>query len=353
MILMGSCLFLEIPASRASQVIGGQIVNGTADGTVPAEMVVTAAGIDSNGNELGRFEVASRPDGSFSIEVPDGAARVVIATDYLGVTYSTVTELGQSVQLTIFETTRDDSMVTITSDTITVVSAGEDLMEVLQLMRIQNSADRTFIGTEEDGVLRLPTAPAAFDLSPGQGITPSRIGQIPGGFITGDPLLPGTTSTNYLYRVRVGRSGWPLQRQVFYPTDHIDVLVGPTLEIAGPGLEFEESVELGGRRYRRYRAGSLSPGAIFEASISFSGNSASGGLVAGAVAGLVILIGAALWLPRLRKRRASPPEPDRQTLIVEIATLDEEFASGTLEEQDYQAHRSELKRKLDELASKR
>ncbi|MGH2704169.1 MAG: hypothetical protein ACRDJ4_03490 [Actinomycetota bacterium] len=346
------------PPVRAAEAVSieGTIANGTQGAEVPAALTVTAVQLDSGGEETARLQ-APASNGSFRVDGFDSSrgSRYVVATDYSGVTYSQVAEGAGpvvSAALRIFETTDDDAVVSIPADTLTVVGGGEDRLEVLQLFKVRNSSDRTYVGqpsAEPRTVLRLPVPSGAFDLLPAEGITARTISSVAEGFAIADPLIPGDTSVSYLYKVRAPRGGWVLDRPVFYPTERFDLLTGPGIRVAGSGLTFEEAVGIAGRPYRRYRAGPFRAGGRVAADIN--GAEEPSRLYWWGLLGAGLLVAAGAGVATLRRRRSGPEPPrsaaaERAALIEEIAALDEAHAAGTVTGDAFEDDRARLKERL-------
>ena len=339
--------------------IRGRISNGTSGGQVPQGLEVTIVALNDAGEELGRTVTASS-NGSFSAEAP-GAERHIALTTHLGVTYSSVVEdPAQLAQLTIHETTSDDSGIEVSSDTTTLIE-GEGVIEALALMRVTNTSDRAFVGrtSEEDAptVLRYPVPQGAFGVNPGSGITKG-VRQIPQGFTSSDPILPGEVSVGYLYRVRSSRSGWTLRRAIFYPTERLTILVDDSLRMTAVGLRFTKKVQLGEgssrRTYLQYDGRGFDPGDVLEANFTFpSSQTANLPLYVGLGIGALLLAGLAVMVPlrksRVRRERTRPALSEREDLIERIAALDEAFESQSLPEEEYLKQRSQMKARLEEM----
>jgi hypothetical protein len=361
----------------------GRVVMGTAGASLPEGLRVTVLQNDDEGVPQGQPVFAPvAADGTFSLEA-DPAKSHLVGLFYGGVAYSRVVEAGRAdpVELKIYETTDDVSVVKITSDSMTVLQNTEEgqgnVLEVLQLLRYQNDSDRAFIGSESDQpapepspsgspapqqrqVLKLPVPESAYDLAPadaanGAGLATSGEGRL----VTTSAFPPGEASVAYLFKVKVPRTGWQLRREVYHPTEHADLLVGKRLVLtAAPGFEFQESKTLGGESYNRYRSGELNPGSVIEADIGFPEEGTDGvwiGFAAG-VAVLALLLGLANL--RMRRRRAAkaaakpaapaPAEspPTREALIEQVAELDERFESGAIEKAEYESQRAALLARL-------
>jgi len=375
--------------------ISGNIVNGTAGGSVPGGLTVTATEVDAGVTK----QVATKKGpvgagGAFKIDGFPGNSgdRFVVGTDYLGVTYSSEATPGSPATLKIYETTTDPTVLSIPSTTLTVIIGKQGNYNVLQLLTAHNSSDRSYIGAPNPGAtgppstLELPIPAGATAFSPVEGLT-NGLTAAPDGLVAStDPVVPGNTEVSYLYNIAVPRSGWGMSLPVVYATSNIDLLVDPALTLTGPGLTFLKPVTINKRVYRDYRGANLAPGTTVNANIA-PASSTSVTLYLGLGALLVLVVVSAVGVPRiLRRRRAggggpeaplkapdmsreapleapdmsreapleapdksreepgSPPERDQ--LIEEIAALDEAHAAGSVEEDDYAAQRAELKNRL-------
>ena len=368
----------------------GRVVMGTSGAALPDGLRVTVLRNNDQGIPEGQPSFAPvGPDGTFSFEA-DPARGHLVGLFFSNVAYSEVLEPGRTepVEIKIYETTTDASVVRVTSDSMTVLQSTAEgqgnVLEVLQLLRFRNDSDRTFIGSESDQtapepapspggppepperqVLKLPVPESAYDLAPadaanGAGLATSGEGRL----VTTSALAPGETSVAYLFKVKVPRTGWQLRRETYFPTDHADLLVGKRLNLtAAPGFEFQESKTLGGESYNRYRSGELNPGSVIEADIGFPEEGVDGvwiGFGAGVAVLAALLVAATLRMRRRRaakeqaKSAASPPapepatagEPTRQELIDRVAALDEKFEAGGLGAPEYESQRKSLLAKL-------
>ncbi len=360
-----SALWLASAHDARAAVLEGSVTNGTAGAPVPSGLTVTAVQLDGDGNERSRTSALVGAGGRFRLEGlgDEPASRYVVGLEYRGVTYATDVAVESptptmTAALTIYEVTEDDAAISVSADTLTVVKGEKGKMEVFQLLRVKNSSDRTYAGQASGGsrqILRLPVPSGAFDLAPGQGITASAITSAPEGIATGDPVIPGETQISYLYRVRVPRTGWALERAIVYPTDRLNVLVGEGLALRAPKLTFSESVKLEQRRYRRYQGGPLPAGGELIASVE-PDTRASSSLPIGLAVLLGLVLAVAFGAPRLRRARslsrtASERLTERERVIEDIAALDEAFAGGRIPREQYEKARPRLKKKLRALTA--
>ena len=363
-------------AEPGSVAVRGTVVNGTAGGSVPPGAGVTIVQLDQDFTEVARRAVQAGPDGSFLAEGWDGKLgnRFVASTDHMDVTFRTsVTGDSGTVdaKVTIFEPTSDATVLKVASDTLTVVPGSGNVLEALEILRVVNASDRTYVGVPPTSppaspdapgapdapappappaVLQLPVPAGAYDLTPQEG-SQGGLTQAEGGIFTADPLLPGETVVSFLYRVKVPASGWELRRPVSYPTARTNVLVGPGLTLDGEGFRFSGPVTLDDRRYGRWDGPALSPGS--ELAVRIGSDRAGSGLSRGLATLLgVLLVGAVavpLTLRARRRRRRDSGTSERSRLVREIAALDDALDAGSVSKQEHTERRATLKRQLVDL----
>lgn len=355
-------LLLALGAQPAlAATVSGRVVMGTEGAELPSELQVMVLENPEDPEQQQRPTPATvGSDGSFSFEA-DEDTNYAVGMFHESVAYTTLVPAGtaEDVELTIFGTTDDPSTVRVASDSITVVKGAEEegnVLEVLQLLRVENTSDRTYVGPSGDSprVLTMPVAESAYDLTPADRSNPAGLTGEGGEVVSTAPLRPGVTSIAYLYRVQVPRSGWQLRREVLQPTQRADILIGSGLVFdGGPGFEFQEETELGGQNYRRYRRENLTPGTALAADIGFPDTSSGGVWIGAGVAAAVLaaLLGAGEVRRRKRKTSAraakqalqdAPAQPARAELIEQIARLDEQHAAGEISDGDHQQQREQL-----------
>lgn len=369
-------VLIGTPAAPAhAATFSGTAAMGTAGTPFPEGLRLTVVEISESGDmQPTPTFVPINPDGSFSFEGEPNLSYLV-GTIHQEVTYSMIArpaELAEK-QLKIYQTTRDASVVKIISDSMTVIQSKQEgesnLFEVLQLLTFINASDRTYIGEEgEDrSVLRLPVPEGVNNLLPAQPANPEGLAVTPKGLASTAPLQPGEITIPYLYKVTVPRTGWQLRREVFYPTDHVDLLIGENLEPSiAPDFDFEENKALTGQNYARYRMGSSLPGQVVAADIGFAGGASGNGLwygLGGIAAAAALAAATTLWrrkrrpvvataLMRRKRRPAAPNEPGRARgeLIDQVARLDDSFDAGAMERPEYDAQRARLMTELESLS---
>jgi hypothetical protein len=365
-------------ATAVPVTISGMLANGTAGGSVPAGMSVTATEVNAGATrQVAAVEVKAGPGNTFRATLPgEPGDQFAVSTVYLGVTYVAVAHPPTSTVLDIFETTTDNSVISVPAETLTVLRAGANQFNAIQLVRFANTSDRTYIGTAgppgsggSRQTVELPIPNGATNFTPGPGLQ-SPVGTAADGEpVASDPIIPGATDISYLYRVRAANSGWPLSRAVIYPTAREQLLLAPGLTATGPGLSFKGTVPIQNQRFADFQGGPLSPGTTVNADITLTSSSSPTLWIVLAIL-LVLVLVAGLVLPRLLRGRRRPTlaggpneaaaggaqeagsgEAERSALIDEVAALDEAHAAGNVADEEYAGRRAELKELLLALAS--
>ena len=110
--------------------ISGNIVNGTAGGSVPGGLTVTATEVDAGvTKQVATKKAPVGAGGAFRIDGFPGnpGDHFVVGTDYLGVTYSSEATPGSPATLKIYETTTDPTVLSVPSTTLTVIIGKQEI----------------------------------------------------------------------------------------------------------------------------------------------------------------------------------------------------------------------------------
>lgn len=182
--LLICCLLLAFPLVTAAQTspapedvffitISGEVTNGTATGTVPADQRVTLV-ITRAGTTISQL-AAVIAEGRFTFnDVPVVAGDELVAAavyrDHVfSSTFATVDEAVDRYNLPIrlYEPTEDPAVITV-SGTVIQASASGDKLEVRQVIQFSNSSDRIFTSSSDLGNGKF--ASVAVTLPPGSQI---------------------------------------------------------------------------------------------------------------------------------------------------------------------------------------
>jgi hypothetical protein len=397
MFALAVALTLVAPAqAQNAGVLTGRVENSTADGQDVGAGIPVTLRVFRGDTQADSLETTTDGDGSFRFEGLDTATDLEYWPEatYLGIVYAHAAPLQfdderTSLEATIpvYETTNDDSFVSLDSVHFIAESFGE-VLRVSEIHLLRNSGDRTYVGRAgEDGQLVtvfVPLPQNAVGLAFEQGATEGRFVTVDGGFVDTEPLPPGQESSLlfFSYHLMVGGDRVPLERRFAYPVSNLSVLVAqPGLTLQSDQLESRGPEFLQGRQYEFLGAQNLTadaplnmefvpmegvtgdeglaaaagPGGMNPASGAPRGNQAllrwlGFGLVALAAAGAVVY-------PLARGQQApdtaSSPDlladPQARRLLAELTDLEEAFEAGQADEAEYEQQRAELRGELKSL----
>jgi mono/diheme cytochrome c family protein len=375
----------ELPRDTVQGVVTGVVINGTAGGTVPADLTVTLNVLDAEfRNETRETSVSADARYIFD-DVPIRADRTYIITaQYQGRTFGSDLLAGDptagrlELPVTIYELTADSAAIEIIG-LVWQVSVFEDVVQVAQVASFRNSSDRAYSTDEvfagdRYASVRLPVPAGAVLMSVGAGDQRYVTSADGGAVIDTAPVLPGSEHLmQVVYRLPYA-DGLLLSALLDYAVS------GPVrLLLAPPTLQAESSqlVEVGqetlrGVTYRAYGTDTPLPAG---STIAFTVGEAGAASISDTVpvstlvAGALLLLGVAVFASAIysywRRRRAGRSEdvgdetlPDSEqslmdALIREIAELDVAFNAGELDEATYQKRRGQLKSRLAEVMARR
>jgi mono/diheme cytochrome c family protein len=377
----------EAPAAPATRspftggvgVISGQVRNGTAGAAPPAGIEVRLRAFDMDATFVDAITTTTSADGSFRFEGIDPTAPVQLepTATYYGVTY--VGDLEEAIQLspeqptgevdiTVYETTEDDSAVRIERlHIVTDFAAGQ--VQIAELYILSNTGDRAYVGTLEQGTIRLSVPSDALSFQPGG--DPNRYRTLADGIADTIPVPPGvSTAESVLVYNLAYDDGLELTRPLPYAAKIVNVFVPDVgVEVSGEGLRDGGPFNAQGTLLNTYLADDLAAGSqltiklsgepeLTTVSVSSPHEANKGPDDTQSMAiGLIVLAGAVAvgflyWRGYLQLGARSAAPSGQTALLQAIADLDDEYAAGRLKKKPYQAERARLKAKLVELMKK-
>ncbi len=282
--------------AQGSGVIDGQVVNGTAGGpAIGAGITVTLYLIQSD-------TVTGTLPPSMTTTTTDSAGRFRfegLATDpdisywpeavYLGVPYTSAEPVAlgegqatQAVTLPVYETTDDDSQITIDSGHIIVESFGT-MLRISEAYLFGNGGDRTYAGRPgpegQVTTVGIPLPSDAVGLAFGDEASADRFVQSEGKLLGTEPVPPGqeTLTIFYSYHVPVTGSSVRVERSYDYPIAALTVL------LTQPGLALSSGQLLDGgsqtfmdQEFAVYTAVDLAAGAPLVVDLTVEATEATG-----------------------------------------------------------------------------
>ena len=379
-------------AGVSSITLTGQVSNGTAGGTIPADLEITLFVFSVEG-EPQQFQTTAGATGEYSFaDVPFGAeSTYVVTAAYRERVFTSDFQLGSqltgnpaTLSFPIYELTEDTAVLEISGMATQVNATGEGL-EIAQVFSFSNTSDRAYSTsqTTPDGrpiSLVIPLPPGA--VVPGfneQG----RYVFVQEEFTVLDtaPVLPGEEHiVQVIYFVDYGGDAIIDQELDYALSGPVRLLVRPqNIRISSEQLQSRGTETIGSAQYATYGADlTLPAGSVISYEISGQGGTSA---VSGAetvvssnnllpvvllIIGVEILFVAFLiyWNRRRRTKAAQRPSPfvteppptatapsraaapSTHALLEEIAALDAAYEAGQIEDEDYQNQRETLKARL-------
>ena len=266
------CAMLSSPVhADGSGALSGRVVNGTAGGDAVGDLEVVLRSFEDQEEREQRTAVTDA-DGGFRFEALETGENWVylVRVLYGGVSYSggmlsfAEGQAELSVEVPVYETTTEDSPIVVERAHI-FLTVLEDRLSMTELYVFRNSADRTYIGTDEvDGrryTAKFLLPEGSYDLILDDGSLGGRFAAIDGGFVDTEPQWPGTTQVLFSYAVDCARGWCDLTREVAHATANLNLLI----EDVGATVESQDLISQGvreteGQTYVNYVGRGLAAG---------------------------------------------------------------------------------------------
>ncbi len=352
--------------------VQGVISNGTPGAEVPVALTVTLD-VYRLGERIESTNTVSDADGGFSFEgVPGGfGIGYILSAQYAGGFYFFEKDFPlpqEPVELLVYESTSDGEAVRVNVHTLVVNGADADtgLMNVLALVGLENSGDRTFVpDAPQAGMmsfLRFSLPPLAGEVDVQSNLRGGSVIQIDLGFAMTTPIPPGSYEIAYTYQAAYEGGKLSYTQSFPFGADTFRVLLLSGLgSVSGNGLEETEPATLGDQDYTQLEAKDMDVGAKVD--LEFSGlpqpplwkrwqkSASQEGFVQIAIpsafgVALLSLLGYVLLQrrePAVAVAGALGDPAQRSALVEAMARLDDSFQRRELEEGDYLHQRRALK----------
>lgn len=359
----------DVTAPAAAGTLQGQIINATEGGEVPPGMEVTLAAIEGQSVVFSSTTEADQ-EGRFVFDELDAdPARIYTAfVEYQGVRYLSeglhfTAEIDSAeLPILIYESTSDSSSLRVERLHLIFNPIAEGRMEITEVWVLSGPGDRTIATQNGEGLLVVPLPQGFSDLSLDNGDNiPGRYVATQEGFIDRAPIQPGAAVELVFSFVLPFERQLEFAQPLVYPVDAAVVLLARDgFEIRGEGLQDLGLRDMGGITLRNYALNDLAAGDVLELELSPGRAAFNLGalpmetLLGVGVLGLVLL-GVGYWWMRSRASDEAKQYPlpesasDQEAILRAIATLDDEFEAGRLEQQDYRQRRDVLKRQALEM----
>lgn len=341
--------------------VSGTILQGTAGASIPESATVTLTIVEMTGAQ-GSLEIELNADGTYLFDnIPlISDAGYFVSMDYGNGTFNSefasLTETSPDINLNlmIYETTDDDSVIQLEVVLSQFDVLDENTLQIWQLISVVNTSDKVYVYIDDRGEsvsVEVP-APEGVRLSPE--IDLSRFSFNDNAVFDTHPVVPNTEhSFQLLYTV-------PFNGSTTFSQTFPYAFVGPyeayvdssQLRLNADGWQaLDTPQDIDNVTYRGIvKINGFAPDEIIEFTINRSGTMIDRKMVGYGVIvlGLVFILIAAWVYLRVSSVPESVPveEETMQSLMKQIAELDDQFEQGAIEKQDYDAQRKILKDKV-------
>ncbi|NOZ55571.1 MAG: carboxypeptidase regulatory-like domain-containing protein [Calditrichaeota bacterium] len=303
----------------------------------------------------------------FSHIKPDSHAVYVATAEYLGLPYFSdiahILRPDTTVTLTVtaYDTTSEPPIISVQMHHVFADRDTSD-MHFREVLVITSNSQKTYIGQSAGGHYRktlafsIPSGAYAFQAE--MGLDMNHMAQEGNTVYDVQPLAPGTKRVSYSYRLPLDNGTVTYARTIDYSTNVFSFFVSdPSVKVESSELAETEPLAIRGREYQRWEADNLSPGTVVTVTLRTGGSlvGKSGPWLAalGILVLAVVVVGA---LARARRRTAPATETDprlkqHESLMHEIAALDDAYEEGKIPEDEYKTKRKALKEQLVKLTN--
>ena len=365
--------------------VAGRAINGTGGGDIPAALPITLHAVDQVEGRVATYNATTDEDGNFAFSdvAPLVSGSYALVMDYAGMRYSELLvpdDLSGPVELTVYEITRDISVIQVQRQAMIIADINETDREIraLEVLSVNNTGDRTLLpelanitNPVDINFLRFSLPLDATELSVQSSLPGGDIIPMGTGFAVTAPVPPGGHEVTYSYRFPYQDNSVTFNQRLIQGAEQYQVLAPVALsQIQVSPLEAKPRVDVGGATYLVWEGSRIPPrqGVVLRFSqlpqpgfVSQVGQYVTGvelWLVAIPVM-LAALLGALLCWAWFRGSRVASPEvslPDtgyarRQSLVQAVAVLDDRFERGHLGEEEYRPRRADLMEQLRQMTS--
>ena len=357
--------------------IRGNVVAGTRDAALPSEIPVLLLISNSTGGLVATSQTVTGPGGRFQFDqAPHSVGGTyAFSVDYAGVFYSTslsIQDLLDDVRLTVFEPTQDASVVKVSRQILVIADVDEKnrQISVLEFVLLTNTSDRTLVpdldNPEQLNFLRFALPLQAEELDVRSDLPGGEIISIGTGFALTSAVTPGNHSLEFSFRFPYQGDSVSYRQSLPQGAEVYQVLVPERLSrIAVAPLHNVPTVDIESSLYRTWEGRDFergqgivleltnlpqpSLGARLEKSIT-DGTFWKIAIPCGFGAMLAVLLLFGTFKRPRRGTELAAFGPDgvtedlaqRDTLVRQVAALDERFQQGEVEEADYHQQRGGL-----------
>ncbi len=357
--------------------VRGRVVNGTEGAVIPEDLSVLMLITGADGRLSGTGQATADGQGRFVFEdvqvSEDGS--YTVSVDHLGIFYGTSLDaagLADDLELTIYETTGDASVIEVKRQVMVIaaVDEGTQTLSAIEFVQIDNPSDRTLApdltNVEQISFLRFSLPPNPSDLIVNSDLPAGDIVSIGAGFALASPVAPGPHSIDFSYTFPFNEETLSFRQGLVQGTEIFQVWVPEVISGIGVnGLAGIDPVNVQGTSYRAYEGTDIPPGQGVE--LEFTGLPLPGvwarfsDAVAGArfwqvaipsalgatLAGMLLY--GLIWGYRPSTAAEGPDGASRgvgpaekAAVVQAVAVLDQRYQQGDVPDAEYRTQRAEL-----------
>jgi cbb3-type cytochrome c oxidase subunit III len=348
--------------------IRGVVSNGTIGAQLPEGLVVTLVGLEDN-MPVFEEDVPVDKTGSFLMEgIEIQPVRIYGALiEYQDVIYFSVGGhlLAESptleLPLVVYETTLDESKIEVDRLHLIFDFSMEGLVEVSEVWLLSAEGDRTVVQREGANALPIQLPEGFSNLRFGSSVALEQFSVTEDGFLIHEPIRPSEPlEVVFSFTLPYERS-MQFTQPMNLPVQAVVLLAeSEAPEIEGEGVEDQGERQMGGLILRSYAMSGLDAGDPLELTLRGKHPNAGSSLSSSnlglgfAILGVVMVVVAAVlwgWKRRGAERLEDVSKKERTTLgrgelLKGIASLDDAYEAGEMDQSDYEQQRAALKAQL-------
>lgn len=345
-------------------IIRGVAVNKTTEEKTPGVRIVLTSFMGDN--PTGEKETETGPDGTFDFEGLPWDRSYTITIEFSGTQYSTdkmVFKPGEDVidmELPLFEPSESDQNIEV-AESHMILEATDRNLSVADLSIFNNTGNTVYVGGDvlEDGrrtTLKFDLPEGASNISYVHGLSPDSVVETETGIADTESVIPGQKRIVYAYTLPAEEKATVIEKTFIYPTSSFLLLVSESdNEVSVSGLTQGEPAVFENRRFLRWSGAGLKAGDQIK--IELAGKPVSGLLPGEGRYGkyiviliLALVLAAGILYAALGPKKTKPEQrveasgreklaAERESLIDEIALLDDRYEAGNIPENEYRKQR--------------
>ncbi len=356
--------------------VSGNIINGTANSLPPFGLTVTLHRQTASTYE--ESTTTTDTEGIFRFEnIPlNPEALYGVTIRYQGVVYGTDIDLRPEsmppVTVTIYETSDDQSLLSVSSSSLLIPQVDKIARDVyaLEIVNVVNTGDRTYVpGAEPMNLLRFGLPPGAKGLQIDTSLVGADAIQVDRGFAVPANIPPGEHEVMFAYNFGYEGESVELDKSYLYGAEMARILVPYEIgDLSSADFGAPGDVQIGDKHYQLIEVSDIArqsrakleisslPQATLWDKTKATASEFPYELAVPALLGLLMASLIAIALARrgglfaggVATARSEVQSDARAVIIAEIADLERAMEQGKLREADYFAKRQAL---LDRLAA--